>query len=602
MLGPLYFLPLAWLWFRLIEQLRIGWSLNPQYAYGWAVPFLCLYLIWRKAESREQKVERGGAGEKPKAETLKCGNAEIRTSFSFSAFQLFSFFLLCFLYAPIRLVLEANPGWSLATWPLALITIGLTLLTIHLVSGQRAEGGGQGAEGGGQKAEGGSQKSEARSQRSEIRGPFQLSAFSISPFVFPICFFLVAVPWPFVIEQPVIQGLTRLNTALTVEILGLLGIPAMPRGNVIELATGSVGIDEACSGIRSLQATLMIALFLGELHHLSVPRRLVCVFGGFALAMVCNLVRTLLLCWVAAHRGVEAIAGWHDPAGVTILVACFLGIWGVAWRLKRKAEILKTEMLKSEAVGHEVESGKQFQRVESGKQKAEIGEQRAEAGFQLFSFSAFQHFSILLVAWLLLVELGVAGWYRHLEANLPAQATWHIAWPATNAVCQDIPIGHTATEMLRYDQARQVQWIEADGTRWQLSWFYWKPGQAAAYLAKTHNPLICMPAAGFQVVSVSPVEFVDVGGLRMPVRVYQFAEGGNSIYVLYSRWEDQAVEQSFGREGVTRFNRLRSVWNGRGNQGQRVISLALWTGENAQGAREQLIRQLQNLLVVNPLR
>jgi hypothetical protein len=25
-----------------------------------------------------------------------------------------------------------------------------------------------------------------------------------------------------------------------------------------------VGIDEACSGIRSLQATLMIALFFGE--------------------------------------------------------------------------------------------------------------------------------------------------------------------------------------------------------------------------------------------------------------------------------------------------------------------------------------------------
>ena len=73
------------------------------------------------------------------------------------------------------------------------------------------------------------------------------------------------------IEQPVIQGLTRLNTALTVEILGLLGIPAVPQGNVIELATGSVGIDEACSGIRSLQATLMISLFLGEAVAVGLP-------------------------------------------------------------------------------------------------------------------------------------------------------------------------------------------------------------------------------------------------------------------------------------------------------------------------------------------
>ena len=52
----LYFLPLAWLWFRLIGQLRIGWSMNPQYAYGWAVPFLCLYLYL--AESREQKARK----------------------------------------------------------------------------------------------------------------------------------------------------------------------------------------------------------------------------------------------------------------------------------------------------------------------------------------------------------------------------------------------------------------------------------------------------------------------------------------------------------------------------------------------------------------
>lgn len=82
--------------------------------------------------------------------------------------------------------------------------------------------------------------------------------------VFPVCLFLVAVPWPYGIEHPVIQGLTRMDTALTIEILGWIGIPAMQHGNVIELTTGSVGIDKACSGIRSLQATLMLSLFFGE--------------------------------------------------------------------------------------------------------------------------------------------------------------------------------------------------------------------------------------------------------------------------------------------------------------------------------------------------
>src|ERR1700755_2272836 len=36
---------LAFLWLEVINQLRPEWSLNPQYGYGWAVPFLALYLF-----------------------------------------------------------------------------------------------------------------------------------------------------------------------------------------------------------------------------------------------------------------------------------------------------------------------------------------------------------------------------------------------------------------------------------------------------------------------------------------------------------------------------------------------------------------------------
>ena len=44
-------LPLIFLWFILINQVRVEWTVNPQYSYGWAVPFLCLYLAWRNVTS-----------------------------------------------------------------------------------------------------------------------------------------------------------------------------------------------------------------------------------------------------------------------------------------------------------------------------------------------------------------------------------------------------------------------------------------------------------------------------------------------------------------------------------------------------------------------
>ena len=81
----------------------------------------------------------------------------------------------------------------------------------------------------------------------------------------------------------------------------------------------------------------MISLFLGELYRLSVVRRAVLCLGGFAMSLLFNLVRMSLLVWVAASRGIAAIANWHNPAGVTILVACFCGLWAFAVLLCRPA-------------------------------------------------------------------------------------------------------------------------------------------------------------------------------------------------------------------------------------------------------------------------
>src|SRR6266851_2977872 len=47
-------LPLAVLgvyWLSLIHQLGAQWSIYEQYNYGWSVPFLCAYLIWRKTQA-----------------------------------------------------------------------------------------------------------------------------------------------------------------------------------------------------------------------------------------------------------------------------------------------------------------------------------------------------------------------------------------------------------------------------------------------------------------------------------------------------------------------------------------------------------------------
>jgi hypothetical protein len=170
--------PLVWLWFTLINHLRVAWALNPQYTYGWAVPFLCLYLIWQRAKRGAQSVspfrlaqgQGKGSGPVPPA-------AAPRRPFPLPSslfYLLFAFLVL--LFAPTRLIQEANPEWRLVSWGLALEVIGITLLLLRTTDyGQRTT---------------------HQHHASRITHHASRITHHASRITFPLCFFLVAVPWP----------------------------------------------------------------------------------------------------------------------------------------------------------------------------------------------------------------------------------------------------------------------------------------------------------------------------------------------------------------------------------------------------------------------
>jgi exosortase len=190
----------ALVWIELISRLRFEWSINPQYGYGWTVPFLAAYIFWRRYE-----------------------NAPPASPPDLRILPGLLIILAAAFLVPVRLIQEANPDWRLLSWAMALSAGVITASGLYLSGGK----------------------------------------LWVRHFAFPILFFFVAVPWPTHLEQFVIQGLMRIDALINVEILNVIGIPAVQLGNVIEVGSGFVGIDEACTGIRSLQATFMVSLFLG---------------------------------------------------------------------------------------------------------------------------------------------------------------------------------------------------------------------------------------------------------------------------------------------------------------------------------------------------
>ena len=523
----LVLLPLAFLWFTLIDHLRVEWTVNPQYTYGWAVPFLCLCLLWQRRGISDDRATAGARAE-------RC---------SIRAYAVCAV-LLILLYAPIRLVQEANPEWRLVSWGLAGVVVGVTLLLSRLAWG----------------------------------------ATGLRRVAFPTLFFLVAVPWPTKLEAPLIQGLTRLNAAGAVEILNLLGTPALRQGNVIEISTGLVGVEDACSGIRSIQACLMIGLFLGAYYRIRYLSRVWLVLAGLALAILFNLCRTVLLVTVASRQGMDAIGAWHDPAGISILVGCFLGVWWVAEAFKR-AE--RRAGIRGSGLGTPNIQHSTFNVEHPASDGSRGG----------FSRPALVVSSGIL-AWLVCVEAGVESWYRRHESHFTQRATWTVQLPREAAEFRDLPFSERTVQFLRFDEGSNAAWRDRNGERCQAIFLRWDPGRIAVHLARSHTPEVCLTAAGRRLAGAPERRVVAMDGLSLPFDVYHVA--GERLWVYYCLWEDRVPDEDSATEQLTYRNRLKPVLEGRRNLGQRSLEFALWTDAPAEEALAQAEKWIQSLIQAVP--
>ena len=125
-------------------------------------------------------------------------------------------------------------------------------------------------------------------------------------------------------------------TSFVLHTLHLFGVPARQQGNVIELANTSVGVEEACSGIRSLVSCLYAGAFFAAWQVRRVgPRALLLVVAPlFAIGM--NFARSLLLT-LLANSGRDITGPWHDWTGYAILGITAVVLGGLAMLCEDKA-------------------------------------------------------------------------------------------------------------------------------------------------------------------------------------------------------------------------------------------------------------------------
>jgi len=167
---------------------------------------------------------------------------------------------------------------------------------------------------------------------------FSLRSVRLVPFNWPsgvaILLWLLSSPLPPGTYGTLTHGLQSVVTSVVLGTLHFLGIAAVQHGNVIQLTNVSVGIEEACSGVRSLISCVYAGLFFSAtLVRTRRARALIIVLAG-PLALAMNLLRSLTLT-LLAHRGVEISGAWHDLTGFAILGVTAALLAGLAIKLNR---------------------------------------------------------------------------------------------------------------------------------------------------------------------------------------------------------------------------------------------------------------------------
>lgn len=126
--------------------------------------------------------------------------------------------------------------------------------------------------------------------------------------VFPICVWFVSGPFTFLVDSQIRTLLLDKVTASVVGLLNLFDFSLVQEGNIIVLPGGdTVGVADACSGIRSMTACVFAGSFLAAIFLHSLKKKALFVGVSIVFALILNILRTSFLTLWSLWHGSKAL-------------------------------------------------------------------------------------------------------------------------------------------------------------------------------------------------------------------------------------------------------------------------------------------------------
>jgi len=532
----IYFGALALLapWLLLIFQLSITWETNEQYAHGYLVPILCLFLILKTypPATEDQTIK-------------KSSPLQGKLVFLIALPVLLAFF-------PVWLVRGANSDWRMINFVLFILTILYTFALLYDDGGWKR----------------------------------------IKPLIFPFLFFLVAIPWPLKTDLQLTQWLQSKVSSIIVDILLLMEHQARLEGTVIDVGVfGKIGVDQACSGINGLQSSLVVTLFLGAYYGFGLINRLFLILSGMLLALALNLFRAFSLSFIKIKgkghlldESLFTIAGWgfpsiHDLLGWIETACIFVAILLLA--RMAKGGLFLTTMANEPNRWLNLRYAKKpwlslafailFVAIVFGVEAHYRSTESTMSDSRILSLS--------------LDDPSIKKEDEKISQQIVAQLHFE---SAESFKWQD----RFRTTFNQFGQ----QVINPNSEYWQGFVANWETGGACTAVLSTHSPDSCLPLTGLVQVSPPPgqkpllIEIV-VSGQSIAFESYEFSRDYRKLFVYRCFWPNKVIpgqKNHFPSGGYDLEGRLESAFSGKRNVGGTMIALAIANVNSMEEASSKL--------------
>jgi exosortase len=502
-----WFLSLLWGWFIWLNTGE--WYTNPDYNYGWIVPVLALFFLYRNLKGSDLR------------------STPARPSWPGAVFLV----LLCLIVLGLEMLRLSPATTRIVHWSAWLVVSGTTLLIVW--------------------------------------NRFGFSG--IRPFVFPCLFMATAVPWPSFAEQFLLNELAGVVARVVGVSFMTSGIYCQVSGNILEFAEGTVGIEEACSGLRLFQASAMCSLGLGEFFYLRWRYRIGLILLGSLIALLLNALRSYGLCWIFLAGGDGAVTQWHDTVGALTVVLLTLALLLIALKWERPI-----------ASGH-------------SKSKLEfLGDLKQVLHHRRWPLLAQERVGVAL---LLLGFLSSQIWFWRGAGDESLREAFLTAELVDQERFRIEPLNDYEIEKLNPDASFRAVARRDDQPVWGAYYLYKResPNPMSIFY---HRPEVCLPGVGWEKVAEKPVVTTTLRGRPVKLLPIQFRHGqGESIWIYWAAWL-HGEPFGFGAEGYgLAINRHTVDYIRQGVRSPAAEVFAFYTRQSPQGEIQDVKSLLDRLFV-----